>query len=154
MHPAGAAMTTRTAASSASKPTDGGSGRSDNSTVAWRVFEDHPMAGAGLNFGVVAKDYLRRPGALQRGDLTADKSHVMHNTYLQLMFEAQGESGLEALARAVLVAAIAIPAAGFFISSGVDRRLWILFGLGPSLLHVASRSSARASRARLYSGLW
>jgi O-antigen ligase len=148
---------------------NGGSGRSDIWTVAWRVFEDHEVVGAGLNnFAVVAGDYLRRPGTLQRGDLIVDKPHVVHNTYLQLLaengvvgcalflviaigslraawtagmrFEARGQTGGEVLARAVLVAGIAMLAAGFFASSGVDRRLWILFALGPALLHIASRN--------------
>jgi O-antigen ligase len=146
---------------------NGGSGRSDLWTVAWRVFEDHPVAGAGLNnFEVVAGDYIRRPGVLQRGDLIVDHPHVVHNTYLQLLaengvigcalflavvvgclwaawkagmlFEARAEAGWEALSRAVLVGGIAILVAGFFGSYGVDRRLWILFALGPALLNVSS----------------
>jgi hypothetical protein len=28
-------------------------------------------------------------------------------------------------------------AAGFFISAGVDTRMWILFALGPALLYAA-----------------
>ncbi len=146
---------------------NGGSGRSDLWTVAWRVFQDHPVVGAGLNnFEVVAGDYVRRPGVLQRGDLITEHPHVVHNTYLQLLaengvvgcalfllvvcgclfaawkagmiFEAQGDAAFEALARAVLVGGISILVAGFFGSYGVDRRLWILFALGPALLHVSN----------------
>jgi O-antigen ligase len=160
---------------------NGGSGRSEIWTVGWRVFEDHRLAGAGLNnFQVVAGDYVQRPGALQRVDLIAEDPHVVHNAYLQLLaengvvacalflvvavgslaaawkagmrFEARGERDHEALARAVLVAGIALLTTAFFSSSGVDRRLWILFGLGPALLHVASRTRPSATGRPLYPG--
>jgi O-antigen ligase len=161
---------------------NGGSGRSEIWTVAWRVFEDHRLAGAGLNnFGVVAGDYVLHPGALQRVDLIAENPHVVHNTYLQLLaengviacalflviavgslraawkagmrFEARGAREHEDLARAVLVAGIALLTTAFFSSGGVDRRLWILFALGPALLRVASRTADSAPRPRLYSGI-
>ncbi|MGH3994209.1 MAG: hypothetical protein ACRDSN_17320, partial [Pseudonocardiaceae bacterium] len=58
-------------------------------------------------------------------------------------FEALGRADLEALARAVLVGAIGMLAASFFISAGVDKRLWILLALGPALLAVAEAERQR-----------
>jgi hypothetical protein len=48
---------------------------------------------------------------------------------------------MEALARAVVVATIGMLVAAFFLSDGVDRRLWILFALGPATLAIAERRS-------------
>jgi hypothetical protein len=56
------------------------------------------------------------------------------------------------LARAVLVAAISMLIAAFFLSAAVDGRMWVLLALGPALLGIASRlpeggSNAGARRA-------
>ncbi|MGH2742303.1 MAG: O-antigen ligase family protein [Thermoleophilaceae bacterium] len=151
---------------------NGGSGRTDLWTVSWRAFEDHPVAGVGLNnFEVVSGDYTRQPGTLRAVRKIAEQPNVVHNTYLQLLaengliglplflgfvfaclraawlagrrFEARGQADLEALARAVLVGAIGMLAASFFISAGVDKRLWILLALGPALLAVAEAERQR-----------
>jgi O-antigen ligase len=145
---------------------NGGSGRTDTWRVAWTIFERHPVGGVGLNnFGVVAKDYVRDSGPLTRVDLIAEHPHVVHNTYLQLLAEngmlacilfvmvtisciaagmnAARRSGrflryhAESLAVAVAVGVVAMLAADFFGSGGVDRRLWILLALGPALLGSA-----------------
>ena len=65
-----------------------GSGRIDLWTVAWRITEEHPVNGIGLNnFGVVAADYVRDVGPLERVDLIADRPHSVHNAYLQFLAE-------------------------------------------------------------------
>ncbi len=145
---------------------NGGSGRGDLWNVAWRVSEAHPVGGVGLsNYEVVAKNYTRQPGALKNVNKIAEKPHVVHNTYLEALaetgviglalflavaigscytaweagrrFEALGDSRMEALARAVMVATIGMMIAAFFLSDGVDKRLWILFALGPATLGIA-----------------
>ena len=55
-------------------------------------------------------------------------------------FDATGHVGYGDLARAVLMAEIAMLSALFFISDGEDLRLWILLGLGPVLLSLARRT--------------
>jgi O-antigen ligase len=145
---------------------NGGSGRTDLWSIGWRIAENNPIGGIGLhNYEVVAKDYTRLPGSLTNVNKIAEKPHAVHNTYLEALaetgiiglalflvlaigscyaawlagrrFEELGEPRMEALARAILVATIGMLAAAFFISDGVDRRLWALFALGPASLAIA-----------------
>ena len=154
---------------------NGGSGRQDLWTVAWKIFVDNPVMGVGVNnFGAVTPEYVRDGGALQRVDLVAESPHFVHNVYLQLLaenglvglllltafvfgclraaylagraFEALGDMRMEALSHGVLVAAIGQLAAAIFISSTVDRRMWILFAMGPALLAIAHRREAPPGR--------
>ncbi len=151
---------------------NGGSGRNGLWTVAWQVSEDNPVAGVGLNnYQSVAKDYARESGPLADVRKIAEQPNVVHNTYLQALaetgivglvlligigggscyagwragrrFEAIGDTQMEALAQATLVATIGMAAAVFFVSAGVDKRLWILFALGPATLAIASRAEER-----------
>lgn len=148
----------------------GGTGRSDLWNVALRVSEDHPVKGIGLgNFETQARRYVRRPGQLTYVRLIVDRPHVAHNTYLQILaetgiiglllwvsvalgfmgaakragdlLERVGEPELAMLARALLIAEIAMLFALTFITDGFDKRLWLLFALGPVLLGIASRRS-------------
>jgi O-antigen ligase len=154
---------------------NGGSGREDLWTVAWRVAMAHPVLGVGLdNYEVVAKDYTRVPGALKNVNKIAEKPHVVHNTYLEALtetgivglllflfiaftslfcayragkwFEGMGNLPMEALSRAIVVGTIGIMVAGFFVSAGVDKRLWVLLALGPAALTIAR---IQAERPRL-----
>ena len=149
---------------------DGGSGRSDLWSIAWQITEDHPVAGVGLkNYQVVAKDYTRKPGELTAVNKIAEQPHYVHNTYLEFLaetgvvglslflclalgsvytawqagkrFEELEEPRLEAVARALVVAMIAMLVAATFISDGVDQRLWVLLGLGPAALGLAESRS-------------
>jgi len=151
---------------------NGGNGRTEIWTVAWRMTQDHPLVGVGLNnFDTRAGDYVRRPGALKRVRLVVDHPTVVHNIYLQLLaedglvglllflsvagaclraawsaarrFAARGDPAGEALSTAALVAGTSILVAGFFISAGVDTRLWILFALGPALLRASKPTLGR-----------
>lgn len=157
---------------------NGGSGRADLWTVAWRITEDHPVVGAGLNnYETVAGNYTRRPGVLTSVRNIAEDPHVVHNTYLQILaetgviglllfllfalaclraawlaarrFGAIGDTDMESLTRGVLVATIAMLVSSFFISAGVDKRTWFLLALGPALLALASRATGPESE-RLY----
>jgi O-antigen ligase len=137
-------------------------------TVAWRVAEDHPIVGVGTNnFAAVSRDYVREPGTLTHLQVIAEDPKVVHNLYLQLYtengipglvlfllvvagclraawlagrrFEALGRRDLEAIAQSILVAQIAILSAAVFLSSQVDKRLWILLAFGPAALEVSRR---------------
>jgi len=154
---------------------DGGNGRTELWHVAWEITKDRPIAGVGLNnYTVQAPLYVRKPGALRSVALIADKPHVVHNTYLQMLAEAGivglllyltvllgclramslaarrfdelGERSLATLSRALMIGTVGTLAASFFISNGSDWRVWILLGLGPALLGIASSPGA-AQRA-------
>jgi O-antigen ligase len=158
---------------------NGGSGRQDLWTIAWRISVDHPVAGAGLNnFETVAGSYTRRPGVLTSVRNIAEDPHVVHNTYLQVLaetgfvgivlflafafaclraawvaarrFGAAQNRDMESLSRAVMVAAIGMLVASFFISASVDKRTWFLLALGPALLGLASRGEGAREPTRLY----
>jgi O-antigen ligase len=143
-----------------------GSGRTDIWHVAERVFSDHPVLGVGLaNFPEVSDRYVRRPGTIKSLDLIVDHPHVVHNLYLETLaslgviglalllvflggclraaweagqrFDALRDDQLATLSRSVLVATIGFLIASIFISTGVDKRLWILLALGPALKGMA-----------------
>jgi O-antigen ligase len=143
--------------------------RGDLWTVAWRVTKDHPVVGVGTNnFAAVAQNYVREPGTLRSVALISERPKAVHNLYLQLLtenglpgivlftvvaggclraawfagqrFEAVGRPDLEALARSILVAQVAILAAAIFLSSQIDKRLWILLAFGPAALEVSRRT--------------
>jgi O-antigen ligase len=150
---------------------DGGSGRTDIWTVAWRVVEEHPVVGVGLTqFPVVSQDYLRQPGAIERGDLIINHGIVVHNAYLQLWaetgliglllfaalalrgiaaaqsaatrFEGLGDTDMATLSRAAMLALIGALTASFFLSNVNDQRFWVLLAFGPALLAMARRMTS------------
>ena len=55
------------------------------------------------------------------------------------MFERRGDQALGTLARGVLVAAVGVLVAAFFVSLGSHPVLWLLLALGPAVLTVAVR---------------
>lgn len=151
---------------------DRGDGRYDLWSVAWRVARDHPIQGVGLNnFTTVEASYVGRVGPLHYLDLVTVHPHVVHNQYLQLMAEVgivgltlfvamavvllshavvarrllldRRWSDMAALATAVLLAVVAMLVAGIFLSSAVDKRLWLLLGLAPALLRTARAEAQR-----------
>lgn len=157
----------------------GGSGRTDLWQLAWREVQDHPIHGVGSgNFAVAARPYLREPGVLT-GVKFIERGHEAHNLYLGLLaetgiiglllylvipftavrtavvagrrFEASGEYAAASLARGVATACVGALTAAVFLSDAADKRLWVLYALGPALLAAAtlpafapaSRKSAR-----------
>jgi competence ComEA-like helix-hairpin-helix protein len=145
-----------------------GTGRTELWTVAWRAFEDRPVGGVGVtNFVIVSPRYVRESGQLENVRLIAVRPHVALNTYLEMLaetgivglalftafvltaiaaagraarvFDALARDELATLARAVIVAVVAMLVAGFFLSSQIDKRLWLLLALGPALLAAARR---------------
>lgn len=153
---------------------DEDNGRSDLWTVAWRMGQDEPVTGVGLNnFTVHSPDYVREPGELEAVGLIVDRPHIVHNVYLQLFaeggivglalflglvgtclaaaklaadrFEAQGQRSLSTLARALIVATLGMLAAAVFLSTATDKRLWLLLALGPALLASAWKGKDEAA---------
>lgn len=156
----------------------GGTGRSDLWKVAWRVGTHNPVVGVGLdNFVTQEAQFVREPGVLTSVALIADKPHVVHNLYLQSFtetgvigffllvgmavgfissgvraarrFDASRQTDLATLARAVVVAEIALFIALFFLSDGPDERWWVLFGAGAGLLGLAPALAKPARRSAL-----
>jgi O-antigen ligase len=153
-----------------------GTGRTDIWTVGWRMVQAHPVNGVGVgNYQTSAIHYLLEPGAIQRDEFIVDTPKVAHNTYLQVLaelgivgavlflsiigfsllcilraariFERLGDSTMELMSRALLVALCGVLAADFFISEEFSKQLWLLLGLGPALLGIAtSASGGRVSR--------
>ncbi len=146
-----------------------GTGRTELWSVATDMWQDHPLVGVGLDgFKAESGRYARQPGSLEFSELIAERPHVAHNTFLQVLaetglvgfflyagvviaciggawraawrFESSGEAGMAALSRAVVAAAVSFLTAAFFISAATDRRLWILLAMGPALLMAARRA--------------
>ncbi len=155
---------------------DGGSGRTDIWKVGLRMVDAHPVRGIGLgNYPITAVHYLFEPGDLANTDLIIDEPKVSHNTYLGLLAElgviglgmylaillgavaatataarrlrAAGRRNEELLARAVLLAMIAVAAGSFFVSLEYTKPLWLLLALGPVTLRL-SGSPVREAPAR------
>jgi O-antigen ligase len=146
-----------------------GTGRVELWTVAWRMGEDHPLIGVGVNnFLSQSVNYVRQPGQLQEVHLISEQPHVAHNIYLQQFaetglvglgllvyvliaalgttwkavrkLERAGLDRIASLGRSILVAQLSVLAASTFISNGYDKVLWVLLALSPILGTIAARS--------------
>jgi O-antigen ligase/GT2 family glycosyltransferase len=147
---------------------DHGNGRDELWRIAGEMFSSHPIGGVGLqNFVTDSPGYVLHPGAISFIHLITERPVVVHNTYLQYLaetglvglllfltlvalslaaslraasiFEARGDHSFADLSRAIFLALVALLAAGFFFSSGIDNKLWLLLGLGPVVLMLARR---------------
>jgi O-antigen ligase len=152
--------------------TQGGTGRSDIWAVGWRMVKSSPTNGIGVgNFQVSSIHFLLEPGALQRDEFIVDEPKVAHNMYLEVLaelgvvglalfvavlgfsiacvagairqFAKTGDSRMEALSRALMVAIISLLSANFFISAQFSKQLWLLLALGPALLALAREAQPR-----------
>src|SRR5438067_766626 len=150
-----------------------GTGRTSIWTVGWRMVQAHPANGVGVgNYQTSAIHYLLEPGALQCDEFIVDTPKVAHNTYLQVLaelgivgltlfvaiigfsllcilraariFERLGDAPMELMSRALLVALCGVLAADFFISEEFSKQLWLLLGLGPALLAIATAARRRS----------
>jgi O-antigen ligase len=159
----------------------GGSGRDELWAIALRITGDNPVFGVGLsNYPVVSADYVRQPGALTRVDLILDEAQVVHNVYLELAaevgivglglfllvailslyaawraatgFERRHDDEMATVSRGVLVAGIGLLTSSVFISNGVDKRLWVLFGIGAALFALSRRRSTVDAGENAHSG--
>lgn len=146
---------------------EGGTGREDLWTVAWRMVEDEPLHGVGAgNFQTASIHYLLAPGALRRDDFIVDTPKVAHNVFLGTLaelgviglglflaliatllalslrairlFERIGDVRMEIVARAHLVALFGFMASLFFASDEYKKQLWLLLSLAPVMLAIAT----------------
>jgi O-antigen ligase len=131
-------------------------------TVAGRAIEANPVVGVGNdNFSLAASHYLVRPGVTTRADQIVVVQDVAHSIYLEVwadsgivglalflllvvaplrtawravkVLEQAGRRADEILVRALIVAIVAILAAGFFISDEYSKQLFLLLGLACGL---------------------
>ena len=154
-----------------------GTGRTDLWTVAERMIRDEPVTGVGIgNFRTSSIHYvLVEPGLIRRDEFFIERPQVAHNMYLQMaaelglvglalfvallaaclacafkaarLFHRRGDRGMEACARALVLALVGLLVADAFASDQLAKELWLLLGLGPALLALArddARSTARA----------
>jgi O-antigen ligase len=144
----------------------GGSGRTDLWAIAENVARDHPLAGVGIgNFETVERSYASRTTNLPAIDLILDQTHVVHNTYLELLAELgvvglacfvalvaaslrlgwravracarAGQTDLELIGRGLLVGLSGMLAASVFLSAEYEKQLWLLLGFAAALASVA-----------------
>jgi O-antigen ligase len=149
-----------------------GNGRADLWRVGARMVREHPISGVGLgNFRVRAADFVREPGEVRFAELIAERPHEAHNTYLQLLAEvgvpgllafltvvalaldrmwraqrrlaALGDGDLAALGQSAFLGAVGMLVSLAFVTDGDDLRLWMLLGLGPALLGIATAPTGR-----------
>jgi O-antigen ligase len=142
-------------------------GRADLWRVAWRMTEDTPVIGVGLNqFRSEAKRHVREPGAIDSFQLIVDQPQTPHNIYVQVLaetgvvglclfllaaatsayaawragvlFDSVAHPEAAMLSRVVLVGIAAMLAASLFISTGSEKRLWAVLALGPAMLVAAT----------------
>jgi O-antigen ligase len=147
---------------------EGGTGRVDIWKVGWRMVQHNTIEGVGAgNFQTSSIHYLLEPGKLVRADFIVDTPKVAHNTYLQVLAELgvvgfalfitilgfslvcaykahkvaaeTGDRELDIIARATVVALIALYAAYFFVSRDYGKQLWLLLALAPVMLDIARR---------------
>jgi len=152
----------------------GGSGRTDLWAIARQVAHDHPILGVGIgNFEQVERSYASRTTNLPAIDLVLDETHVVHNTYLELLaelgpiglgcflalvgaslglgwravraFARTGRTDLELIGRGVLVGLCGMLAASVFLSAEYEKQLWLLLGFAAALAGLAEASPS-ASR--------
>jgi putative inorganic carbon (HCO3(-)) transporter len=153
----------------------GGSGRTSIWKVAVQVGRAHWLEGVGSqNFPVVSRQYLFTAGEVQRSDFIVDDPLPVHDTYLELWvetgivglalflaiigwvlscgiraarrFRAVGDRSLEILSRSVMVATVALLAAGVFMSFEHIKSMWVLFAISPALLKVSRRDPDEGTR--------
>jgi O-antigen ligase len=151
---------------------DGGTGRTDIWRVGGRMVSAHPIRGVGSgNFQLVSAHYLlQKPGAI-KGEFFIDKPKVAHNMYLHVLAELGivglslfvailgfalacafraarrfGEAGdldMELLTRGLILALIGLLAADVFLSGQFSKQLWLLLGLAPAMLAIATTRARR-----------
>jgi O-antigen ligase len=152
-------------------------GRSDIWTVGARMVKANPVHGVGGgNFPVSSVHYLLAPGLIVRDDFILVTPKVAHNIYLEVQaelglvglvlfltligfsircslrgareFRRRGDTQMELLSRAVVIALAGILAADFFASEQYSKQLWVLLALGPVLLRISREDASEAREAR------
>jgi len=148
-------------------------GRSTLWEIGGRMVRANPVNGVGAgNFQTESVHYLLQPGAVYRSDTIINSQQVVHNTYLEVAaelgligiglfgailafslgsslqaakrFGLDGDVPGEAMARSVAVGLIAVLVSDIFISQTYNKQLWLMLGLGPAILAISRRSTARS----------
>jgi O-antigen ligase len=146
------------------------SGRTTLWTVAWRVVKAHPLLGVGQNnFILVEAKYIDEAG-LVNAYYIIDNPKVAHDAYLEALadlgfpglltflavlgfcigaavravriFERIDDVQMELMARALVLALVAILTADLFVSSAIAKFLWLPLAMCPVMLAVARRARA------------
>jgi hypothetical protein len=154
---------------------DKSSGRNDLWRVALRMSANHALTGVGPGgFAARSATYSRDVGPIEHVELLVEKPQSTHNIWLQLLvetgvvglalclvvvaiclraghlaakrFKRLGRQDLVYLTQSLTVASLAMLAAGLFIASSGNRRMWVLLALGPILLGIAARDSLAGPR--------
>jgi O-antigen ligase len=139
----------------------GSAGRVDEWRIAFRMINDHPVAGVGLgNFRTVEPQYLTSTIDFLRISRLLEQPQT-HNTYLQAWSElgtvglalllallggtlltglrgvrrlaAAGDRETEILGRGLLIALVGLLAAFAFLPALDEKQLWLLLGLTAAL---------------------
>jgi O-antigen ligase len=148
-------------------------GRVDLWRIGWRMFEDHPLQGVGMqNFTVTAPAYLEGDLDVSRTDLfLRNTGTLVHNTYLNVLTDLgvvggllffgliagiiggaltaigalarAGDRATELLARGLLSGVIGLLVSYFFFSAQYEKQLWLLLGTLASLSTVAAARHRR-----------
>jgi O-antigen ligase len=151
------------------------SGRSTIWTIAFRVFDDHPILGVGTdNFILVEHSYLNQAGSIPSAYYVVSAPKVTHDMFLEALvdlgipglltmiavlgtllaavvraariFERIGDVQLELLSRAVLLAMVAVLVSDLFVSGEYGKYMWLLLAPCPALLTLARREERSAGR--------
>jgi O-antigen ligase len=139
------------------------------------MIEAHPLNGVGSGqFPISSVHYLLRPGLIQSGAFILSTPKVAHNTYLNVTAELglvggilfvgliafcvgcalvairrvtrAGDECMEILMRGFVVAIGGYLVTLLFLSESTAKLFWILLGLGPALLAVATAIERSAQR--------
>lgn len=134
--------------------------------VAWRMFLDHPVLGAGAgNYTVHYYDYANEVGSSSPEYDKAGGDHYPHNLYLEVASETglvglitfgtvilllfgnlyragaahfrEGDHLTAALASALLIAILGYLVSSLFLHGHFQRHLWILLGLSAAIVRMA-----------------
>ena len=136
-------------------------------TVAWRIFLDHPLLGVGTgNYTAHFDEYAQEVGSLSREYEQLGQRHYPHNLYLEIAAEtglvglaafgaaviacfaalrrariaslARGDEASGALARGFELAVVAYLISSVLLHGDHIRYLWMLFGFAAALEHVCA----------------
>jgi putative inorganic carbon (hco3(-)) transporter len=147
-------------------------------TVAWRIFLDHPLMGVGVgNYTVHFDEYAQQVGSLARDYEQLGERHYPHSLYLEIAAEtglvglaafgavlvacfaalrsarraalARGDEATVALCRGFEIAVVAYLLASVFLHGDYIRYLWMLFGFAAALEHVGASREAQAEASHV-----